>query len=469
MAGKKPRQTAPGSNPLETEKISKLLISFCIPSLASSLVTCAYNIVDQLFIGKLLGEVGNAATNVVFPAVTLITALSLMCGVGPSNSMNIKRGRGDLKGAAKSVGGGFGIMILCGLAVMIPMLIWTSPLLTLFGCTNEVLPYAQPYARIVSLSFVFSMIGASGPFIIRADGAPNFSLAVIAAGALLNIGLDALFIYGFGWGIRGAAWATLIAQAVSTAMVVWYMRKRFRSFELRLSDFSPDLKLYGRMAAVGAGPAFNFGTQALVQIFLNHALKTYGDMSVYGSVSCLAVAGVANKVNTLANAIVVGMTNGLQPISSFNFGRGNYGRVVEAAKKVIAIILILGFVIFLCYQLFPREITALFGDGSPEYFDFAERFFRIYFMLITLVGLQSSVAGFFTSQGKVRRAIFISLVRQVIFLPPLLVLLPKAFGLDGVLWAGPVSDLAMAVTAIWLFAREIRKLNELEREKEVRI
>ena len=216
-------------NPLETEKISKLLVSFCIPSLASSLVTCLYNIVDQLFIGNVLGIVGNAATNVVFPVVTLITALSLMCGVGPSNAMNIKRGSGDIEDAGRCVGSGFGIMILCGLICMLPMLLWTQPLLYLFGCTDTVLPVAMPYARIIALSFVFSMIGASGPFLIRADGAPNFSLAVVATGAILNIILDAIFIIGFDWGILGAGWATFIAQAFSTAMVIWYMKRRFRT------------------------------------------------------------------------------------------------------------------------------------------------------------------------------------------------------------------------------------------------
>lgn len=448
-------------NPLETERISKLLVSFCIPSLASSLVTCLYNIVDQLFIGNLLGVAGNAATNVVFPVVTLITALSLMCGVGPSNAMNIYRGQGQIEQARRCVGGGFGIMILAGLICMIPMLLWTEDLLHLFGCTDTVMPVAAPYARIISLSFVFSMIGASGPFLIRADGSPNYSLAVVAAGAILNIVLDALFIYGFGWGIRGAAWATLLAQAVSTAMVLWYMKRRFSAFDLTLSDFRPDLQLYGQMVAIGVGPAFNFGTQAIVQIFLNNALRSYGAASVYGSDVCLAVAGVANKVNTLANAMIVGMTNGLQPISSYNFGRKNYDRVAEAAKKVVLMVVLMGFAVFICYQLLPVQITSLFGDGSEEYFDFAKKFFRIFFLMIPLYGLQSSIAGFFSSQGKVSKAILISLVRQVIFFPPLLILLPKIMGLNGVLWAGPVADLAMAITAGTLFAREIRKLEAM--------
>jgi len=176
------------------------------------------------------------------------------------------------------------------------------------------------------------------------------------------------------------------------------------------------------------------------------------------------VAGVANKVNMLWTGVVVGLTNGLQPISSYNFGRKNYDRVIEAAKAVIKTILVIGLIVFGLYQVFPAQIVSLFGAGDEPCREFAKQFFRIFFLLVTLTGLQSSVAGFFSSQGKVSKSIIISLVRQVIFFPPLLLILPKFFGLSGVLWAGPVADLAMAVTASTLFVREIRKLREPDAE-----
>lgn len=453
------------SNPLETESIGKLLIRFCIPALASNLVTSLYNIVDQIFIGNTLGIVGNAATNVVFPAVTLVSALALMCGVGASNAMNLHLGRGETKEAKSCVGGGLGLMVLCGLIVSIPMLLWTENVLQLCGCTQMVLPYATEYSRIIALSFVFAIIGAAGPFLVRADGAPNYSLACIVTGALSNVVLDALFIFGFGWGIRGAAWATLLAEMLSTLMVLWYLRYRFRAFELHVQDFIPDFRLYRSIASIGAGPAFNFATQAMVQIILNNALRTYGACSIYGSDVCLAVAGVAAKVNTLAVAVIVGLTNGLQPISSYNYGKKNYRRVAAASKRVVSTVLLTGCLVFLCYQLFPVQITRFFGEGDEAYYTFATRFFRIFFLLIPLFGLQSSVAGFFSSQGKVKQSITISLVRQVLFFPPLLVLLPRSMGLDGVLWAGPISDLAMAIVAGTLFVREIKKLELLEDKK----
>lgn len=457
------QQSGMRGNPLETEKIPALLVRFCIPSLASSLVTSIYNIVDQMFIGNVLGIVGNAATNVVFPVITLITALSLMCGVGPSASMNINLGKGNREAAAKAVGGGFGLMVICGAVVSAVMLIWTRPVLVLFGCTGTVMPYALQYARILSIGFVFSMIGASGPFMIRGDNSPKFALLCVATGAFLNIFLDAFFILVFQWGIRGAAWATVISQVVSAGMVIWYMRHRFRIIELKLKDFAPDLRSYAHLAAVGAGPAFNFLTQALVQVFLNNSLRTYGELSRYGSDVCLGVAGVANKVNTLFVAVIVGLTNGLQPIASYNFGKKNYKRVAEAAKSVVKMVLVTGAVVFLCYQLLPVRITALFGDGPDEYYEFASKYFRTFYLLIGLFGLQTSVAGFFSAQGKVRRSVMISLVRQVIFFPPLLVILPKFAGLDGVLWAGPLSDLAMSLVAGTLFVKELGRLKDDQR------
>lgn len=445
---------------LESAKLSSLLVKYCIPSLASSLVTSIYNIVDQLFIGIKLGINGNAATNVIFPVITLITALSLMCGVGSSANMNVALGQGREDEARKVVGNAFALMILCGAVLSAVVLLFSAPVLNFLGCTDVIFPYALPYARIVAVGFIFSMIGAAGPFLIRADGSPVYALVSIVTGAGLNIVLDALFVLGFHWGIEGAAWATVISQAVSAAMVLFYL-KRYRTVKLDFGAFRPIPKVMGSIALLGAGPAFNFMTQAVSYIFLNNVLKTYGRQSIYGSEITLAVSGVANKVNTFASAIVTGLTNGMQPIISYNFGRKNYKRVVETGKTVIGVVLTAGFLIFLCYQLLPVQIVALFGEGTELYFAFAKRYFRIYLMLITLNGLQSSVAGFFSAQKKPAKSILIALTRQVIFLIPLLVILPKFYGLDGVLYAGPAADLAMACVSLCLLYREMKKLNQM--------
>lgn len=453
-----------GQDALEGGGLRKLLLSFCVPSLAGSLVTSLYNIVDQMFIGNTLGVVGNAATNVVFPAATLITALSLMCGVGSSAVMNLSLGRGEEERARRAAAGGFSLMVLCGAVFTAAMLCFTKPLLFLFGCTEAIYPFAAPYARITALSFVCAMLGAAGPFLVRADGSPNYALICTAAGTALNVALDTLFILVFKWGIAGAAWATAAAQTVSAAMIIAYL-PRFKTLRLRAADFIPDPALCRRIAALGAGPMSNFLTQAVVQIFLNGALRKYGAVSLYGSETVLAAAGVANKVNLLAAAVVTGLTNGMQPIVSYSFGRGDYARVREAGRLVITAVLAVSLCIFFAYQLVPRQITSLFGGGSPLYFDFAADFFRIFLMGICVNGLQSSVGGFFSAQGRPLCSILISLTRQIIFLPPLLILLPARFGLNGILWAGPIADGAMAALALTLLFRRFKELRELERTR----
>jgi len=450
-----------GPDQLEHGDLGRLLVSFCVPAMAGTLITSAYNIVDQLFIGNVVGVIGNAAINVIYPAVTLITSLSLMCGVGASASMNLALGAGRIDEARKSVSTGFMLMIFCGAVMTAAVLGWTDQLLYLFGCTGQILPYAAPYARITALTFVAAMIGAAGPFLIRADGSANYALLCTVVGAVMDVILDWIFVIPLGWGIEGAAWATDISQLISAAMVVAYLL-RYRTFKLKRKDFAPDLRMSGQIAAYGAGPMFNFLTQALVQIFLNGALRTYGAASVYGSEVTLAVAGVANKVNTIAVAVVTGLTNGMQPIVSYNFGKKNYKRVMQTGRVVIGTILAVSFCIFLCYQLIPGPITALFGTGSALYFEFAGRFFRVFLMMIGIDGLQSSVGGFFSAQGKPGRSILISLTRQVLFLPPLLVILSQYFGLDGVLWAGPIADTAMACIAVFLLFKEYGHLKGLE-------
>ena len=453
-------KTKDGVRDLEAARLPVLLMKYCIPSLASSLVTSIYNIADQLFIGMKLGINGNAATNVIFPVITLITALSLMCGVGASANMNVALGQGKEEEAKKVVGNAFSLMILCGAILSIVVLFFSVPVLNLLGCTNILLPYALPYARIIAVGFVFSLIGAAGPFLIRADGSPMYALASIATGAILNIILDALFVLVFHLGIPGAAWATVISQAVSAFMVLFYLKK-YKTLKLSLADFRPIPPVMGGISLLGAGPAFNFMTQAVSFIFLNNVLKIYGAMSVYGSEITLAVSGVANKVNTFASAIVTGLTNGMQPIISYNFGRKNYKRVIETGKAVIGTVLAAGFLIFLCYQFLPVQIVSLFGEGSELYFEFTKKYFRIYLMFIALNGLQSSVAGFFSAQKKPAKSIIIALTRQVIFLIPLLMILPKFLGLNGVLYAGPTADFAMACVSLTLLFKEMKKLDEM--------
>ncbi len=449
------------SEELERGEMKKLLANFCIPSLAASLITAFYSITDQIFIGNALGTAGNAATGVVFPAVTLITAASLMCGVGGSAVMNLSLGRGETERARRAVGASFALMTLCGTILALPVLFATRSVLLIFGCTEDLLPLASLYGRITSLTFIPAIIGAAGTFFVRADGSPKYALLCTTVGAGLNIALDALFICFFGWGIAGTAWATAASQCVSAAMVIKYL-VNFRTVNLQATDFVPNLRITVRIAALGTGPMCNLLTQALVQVFLNSALRKYGADSQQGSEILLAAASVAGKASMIASAIATGLTNGMQPVISYNYGHGNYRRVIEAGRMVIGAVIASSFGVFLLFQLAPYQLTSLFGAGSPAYFTFAEKLFRIFYMLIFLNGLQNSVGGFFSAQGKPMHSIMISITRQVIFLPALLVLLPIRFGITGILWSGPIADAAMATLALCLLKKQFGRLRELE-------
>ncbi len=451
---------------LEHGDLKSLLPGFCIPALLSSLVTSVYNLVDQFFIGNTVGLLGNAATNVVFPAVTLLTAFSLMCGVGASAVMNLALGRGKTEMAGKTVGNAVLLMLLCGFFPGIFMLLWTEPILYLFGATPAVLSFAVPYARITALGYMFAVSGAAGPFLIRADRRPGYALFCTGIGCVLNVFLDALFILVFKWGIKGAAAATVIGQAASAFVFFSYL-PRFNMISICREDFILDIRLMGKIMALGTGPMINFLTQAAVQVFLNGALRSAGEASIYGSETVLAVAGIANKVNTIASGIVTGLANGMQPIVSYNYGRKNYRRVAGTGELVIGMVLAVSFVIGFFYQLMPRQITALFGTGDEIYFEFAEYYFRIFLMLIGVSGLLSAVGGFFSAQGKPWQSIILSVVKQGVAFPVLLIVLPGQFGLFGILWSGPAADGIMAVLAMWLFIRQIRWLKEAEAAKNI--
>lgn len=448
-------------NILETEKIGRLLPKYALPSVMSGLVSAIYNIVDQIFIGHNVGMLGNAATNVAFPIVTVCTAVSIMSGVGCSAGFNMATGRGDRDEAGRIVGSCIDLMAAAGIFIAAVTLIFLTPLLYAFGATKNSLPYATVYLSITAIGIPFSIIGVGGSTVIRSDGSPAYALICVATGALLNVGLDALFMYGMGMGIAGAAWGTVIGQAVTCIMVISYFF-RFKTVKLKREFFRPRPKYAAHIAALGMGPLVNHMSMFVVQILLNNALRTYGAMSVYGSDIPLACVGVITKLNTVFTAVVIGIAQGVQPIISHNYGAGNYGRVREAAGKAITVMLIISFAFFLCCQLIPRELVSIFGSGSEEYFAFAERYLRIFMMLICVSGLQITAGNIFTSVGKAKLSVFISLTRQILFLPPLILLLPLKFGIDGILYSGPVADAMCVAVAVILLIRGRRRLIALE-------
>lgn len=452
----------PSENPLGSEPVSTLLRRFAIPSVIAMLVSALYNMVDQLFIGHSIGVLGNAATNVAFPLSMVCTSIGLLCGIGGAANFNLCMGRKDPEHAKSYVGNAISMLAILGVILCVAVQLFLRPMMLLFGATPDVIDYACTYTRITSIGFPFLIVTIGGSNLIRADGSPKFSMLCNLVGAIVNTILDPLFIFVFHMGMAGAALATITGQILSFALVVFYLRG-FKTLPLSLSDLKPNMACWARIAALGATPAFNQVAMMVVQIVMNNTLTYYGSNSVYGSDIPLACAGIISKVNMLFFSFVIGISQGLQPIVSFNFGAQKYDRVKDAYKKAVFAATAISIVAFLCFQLFPRQIIGIFGSGSEEYLHFAERYFRIFLFFTFLNGIQPVSSNFFTSIGAPKKGIFLSLTRQIIFLLPLLLIFPYLFGIDGVMYTAPIADLAAASVSIVMVVLEFKIMAELQK------
>lgn len=452
----------PSENPLGSEPVSTLLRRFAVPSVIAMLVSALYNMVDQLFIGHSIGVLGNAATNVAFPLSMVCTSIGLLCGIGGAANFNLCMGRREPEHAKSYIGSAISMLAILGVILCVAVQLFLHPMMLLFGATPDVIDYACTYTRITSIGFPFLIVTIGGSNLIRADGSPKFSMLCNLVGAIVNTILDPLFIFVFHMGMAGAALATITGQILSFALVVFYLRG-FKTLPLSLSDLKPNMACWARIAALGATPAFNQVAMMVVQIVMNNTLTYYGSNSVYGSDIPLACAGIISKVNMLFFSFVIGISQGLQPIVSFNFGAQKYDRVKDAYKKAVFAATAISIVAFLCFQFFPRQIIGIFGSGSKEYLHFAERYFRIFLFFTFLNGIQPVSSNFFTSIGAPKKGIFLSLTRQIIFLLPLLLIFPYFFGIDGVMYTAPIADLAAASVSIVMVVREFKIMAKLQK------
>ena len=438
-------------NPLGTAPVGGLIGKFAIPAIISMLVSAMYNIVDQIFIGQGVGMLGNAATNVAFPVTTIATALALLLGIGGASNYNLEMGAGREKKASSIAGTALSTLVITGVILEVAVLLFLRPLLSLFGATTDVMPYAVDYLGITAVGLPFYALSIGGNHIVRADRSPTYSMTCVLTGAIVNTILDPLFIFGFGWGIKGAAWATVIGQVVSGILVVIYFGK-FRKMYLEMSMLKPSSECLKAIISLGMASCINQIAMAIVQIVLNNILRYYGGLSVYGSDIPIACVGVISKVNQVFMAICIGISQGCQPIWGFNYGAKKYDRVRLAYRYSMIACTAIATVFFLCFQLFPHQIVSIFGTGSDLYFQFAERYLKIFMFMTFANGIQPMSSGFFTSIGKAKLGIVMSLTRQVLFLLPLIIVFSLIMGIDGVMYAGPIADAAAFVLAI-LFAR----------------
>lgn len=448
------------NNPLATEPVGSLMAKFAIPSIVGMLVSALYNIVDQLFIGQAVGTLGNAATNIAFPFTTACIAVALLLGIGGASCFNLTLGMGNKEKAGYFAGNALTMLVVSGIVIAAVTLGFLTPLLRLFGADNDIMPYAVDYVKVTAVGFPFLILTTGGGHLIRADGSPHITMICNVVGAVINTALDALFVFGFHWGMKGAAAATVIGQVISALIVIWYARA-FRTVKLEAKHFRPSFKITRRIASIGMASCFNQLAIAIVQIVLNNSLRHYGANSVYGTSEPIACSGIVMKVNMIIFSIVIGLAQGTQPIESYNYGAKNYKRVKEAYWLAIKIGAAISIAAFIAFQLFPRQILSAFGNGSENYFEFGVKFFRIFLFFTWLNCMQPITSTFFTSIGKPIKGVFLSLTRQILFFLPLLLVLPIFFGIDGIVYTGPVADVLSGVVAIFMAVFEFRAMNRL--------
>ena len=457
-------QTEQG-NPLGYEKLPVLLKSYAIPSIIAMLVSSLYNIVDQIFIGQGVGYLGNAATNVSYPLTTICLAIALLIGIGSASCFSLELGAGREEQAARTVGNAVSMMVFMGILYVVAVEWFLTPLLTVFGATQEIMPYAESYTRITAAGMPLLILTNGLSNLARADGSPKYSMIRMVVGAVINTILDPIFIFVLHQGVAGAAIATVVGQLVSCLMALYYLKK-FRHVKLERRHFIPGFRVYGRIASLGMNGSLNQLALTFVQIVLNNSLTYYGARSVYGSEIPLASCGIVMKTNAILLAVIIGIAQGAQPIIGFNYGAKQYERVRGVYRLAITWNLVVSGIGFLLFQLFPRHIISIFGTGEPLYFEFAIRFLRIFLFMVLINGVQLLSSNFFAAIGKPVKGVILSLTRQVFFLVPLLLVLPFLFGIDGIMFAGPAADLAAFLVTMLLIRREMRHMKELQTQME---
>lgn len=447
-------------NPLQYEPMPKLLRHFAIPSIISMLVSSLYNIVDQIFIGQGVGYLGNAATNVAFPLTTIAIALALLIGIGNASRFSIYIGAKDYDQAKKVIGNGIASMFIASILYVILIFTFLTPLLYAFGATEQIYPYAHTYTMITTWGVPFLITTNVLSNMIRADGAPKYSMACMLIGAIINTLLDPLFIFVFKMGVAGAAWATVIGQIASALMALYYI-KQFKNISISLKDCRFSWKEFLSSSAIGISSCVNQIAIMLVQIILNNSMTYYGSFTPYGSEIPLAASGIVMKTNAILLAIIIGLSQGMQPIIGFNYGAKQYDRVREIFLLTIKVNLCISIFGWSLFQFFPAQVLSIFGTGDALYYEFSIHFMRIFLSMACINGVQMLASGFFSAIGKAYKGMILSLTRQVLFFIPLALFLPTLFGLDGILWAAPIADFVAFTVSIILSAKEIKLLKSM--------
>lgn len=444
---------------LGTESVKDLLLEFSIPAIIGMVVNALYNIVDRIFIGKGVGQLAIGGVFVGLPLGVIAMAFAMLIGVGGNTLVSIKLGEGKKEEAEKILAHSLTLLLIVGVALSIVGLLFLEPLLLAFGATPANLPFALDYMRIIIYGAVFQILGFGMNNFIRGEGNPRIAMVTMLIGALINTICDPIFIFVFKMGVKGAALATIISQAVSAIWVMYYFLGGSSLLKIRLEDMKPDLAIVKEIFVIGFSPFSMQLAASMVMVLFNKSLNNFGGDMAISSMS------VIQSITMMILMPVFGINQGAQPLMGYNFGAKKYDRVKETLKYAAisaSAITVLG---FLLIEIFPGQIFQLFLN-DPRELEMITRIgipgMRIHLAAIGVVGFQVIGGNYFQATGKPKKAMILSLSRQVLILIPMLIVLPRLFnlGLTGVWLSGPISDILSTVLTALLLKQDIHELNK---------
>lgn len=451
---------------LGEEPIGKLMIKFAVPSIISMLIAALYNMVDQIYIGHGIGYLGNSATSVVYPLTVIALAIALLFGSGCGAYFSICQGRKEYEKASRAVGNAALMTLLCSLVLVAVYCIFQRQFLNLFGATENNVAYATEYFSYLVTGIPFYMLSNMLNIIIRADGSPRLAMGINCIGCVLNIILDPVAIFALDLGMMGAAVATVIGQAVSGILSVVYLFHT-KSFHLKKQDFLPEWETIRHVMTLGISSFFTQVTIVIVTAVLNNALVKYGALSKYGADIPLTVIGIVMKIFSVISGISIGLTIGIQPIASYNYGAGNTDRVKKLFQRMLISEFCIGAVALIIFEVFPAQIVGIFGSGDALYMEFATMTMRIYLSGIVFTCVQKGCGAFMQAVGKPLFSAAMSLVREVVHVVLILVL-PVNLGVMGILYSAPVCDVVAIIVTGLLTFRLIGHLNASGAKQELK-
>ena len=440
------------SKSLGEEPVGKLLWKFSLPAIVGMLVNALYNVVDSIFVGNGVGEIGLTAVTIAFPIMLVLMAFGMLIGVGASTLVSIRLGEHNKAEAEHILGNALTMIAVLSLVLSVIGLFFLDPLLIALGAEPDVLPYARTFTRIVLAGNVFMHVGFGLNNIIRAEGNPRLAMATMLISAILNTILNPLFLFVMKLGIGGSALATVISQMVSAVWVLSHFFSKKSLLKFRLRNLRPDWRVVKDIIAIGMSPFFMQLAASVVTIIYNFSLIRFGgDLAV-------AAMGIINRVAMLMLMPIIGISQGAQPIIGYNYGAQQYYRVFEAVKKAMYAASGISFVGFLVVQIFDYQIVRLFNN-NPELIAIGSQGLRTMLSMLPVIGFQVIAAQYFQAVGKAKFALLFTLSRQVLLLIPLIVVLPQLFGLTGIWLASPVADLFSTVLTGAFLYRELRSFN----------